>query len=334
MRAIVIDIGGTNFRIGVFTESAEIVDLHQFSTPNFINHPDKQIDELQELLLDTLFDHVSKYKKKYPEITAAGLSFPSPITDTGIVLSAATLWGAQGAGFPILEKLNEKELGVTWTVVNDITAAGQRYAQMNKFKSEDYICVITVSSGNGNKVYDMRNGKVILDRKSIGGEIGHIQYDLSQNALQCDCGGYGHIGAYSSGRAVERLVQKTAAEETETFRKSLLGKSGIKAEEITNIEIIKAIKSNDSFVIDLLDKSTLPLTYAIGFISGSIGVGKFIFIGGFALNAGQQYIDSLHRNLMKIDFYNRSEEEIKNLVELGKNDGLDCLIGVGLLTNK
>ncbi len=193
-----------------------------------------------------------------------------------------TVWGKEGANYPLLENLKRKLPKINWVVANDITAAAERYGQMEKYRSVDYLCVITVSSGIGNKVYDVQNKKVILDSMCIGGEMGHIQYDISSDAPICDCGGRGHIACYSSGRAVENLAQATSRMSMHEFANSVLGEVCKAPEQITNLKFVEAAKLKDKFTLNILDKTTFPLAYAIGYLSGAIGVERFIMIGGFA----------------------------------------------------
>lgn len=335
VKAIVIDIGGTNFRSSIFGfHKRLLLKPHRVPTPNFLNNPTLQIKSLQNLLIQQVVETVEYYLSKDKSINLVGISFPAPITSTGIVHQACTLWGDKGRNFPILRILSKKLPGMRFIVVNDITAAAERYASMRKYQDIDFFEIITVSSGIGSKVYDVREGKVILDRRSIGGEMGHIKVDFSKNAPICDCGGKGHLGAISSGRAVERLAIDHAKRYPSEFIKSYLFNKIHQPDAITNKYIVDAIKENDAFTLEILDKCTFPLACSITHVSGNIGVSKFIFIGGFALNLGKPFLQSVRRNLQKVDFYNLSKHEIPQLVDLGINDDNDCLIGVGLLVQK
>src|SRR3989344_1652694 len=334
MKTIVIDVGGTNFRIGIFDKKRGIDDVRRFKTPNFINHSTLPIDNLQKLLIDMIIKQIKAYRKTYNFINTIGLSFPAAITNDGIAHKVPTIWGKEGAGYPLYEKLKSSMPDVKWIIANDITAAANRYGRMQKYKTLDYLCVVTVSSGIGSKVYDVQSKKVILDKMSIGGELGHVQYDLSKKSPMCDCGGRGHIACFSSGRAVERTAQIMAKTAPDKFIQSLLGKLCQEPEKITNHKFVEATQLQDKFPLAILDKTTFPLAYSMGYLSGTIGVGKFIMIGGFALNSGEIYLESLKRNLRKIEFFSRKPEDVENLVDLGINDDNDCLIGIGLLAQK
>jgi C7-cyclitol 7-kinase len=292
MKTIAVDVGGTNFRIGIFDKKLGIDDVRRLKTPNFINHSVLPIDNLQKLLVEMLTDQIKAYRKKYNFINSIGLSFPAAITSEGITHKVPTIWGAEGANYPLHERLNNCIPDVKWVIANDITAAANRYGRMQKYKTVDYLCVITVSSGIGSKVYDVQSKKVILDKMSFGGELGHVQYDLSKKSPICDCGGRGHIACFSSGRAVERTARIMAKKAPDKFIQSLLGKLCQEPEKITNHKFVEAAQLHDKFTLSILDKTTFPLAYSMSYLSGSIGVGKFIMTGGFALNLGESYIDT------------------------------------------
>lgn len=333
-KIIVIDVGGTNFRSALFSDGRLVEKPKKFLTPNFITHKHLPITELQELLIQNICDVVLQYKSQYPSIKLVGLSFPGPISESGVVHQAPTVWGNLGKEFPIIEALSNKLKGIRFVVVNDITAAAERYAKRMKQKGFDFFGVITVSSGIGSKIYDTEKQKVLLDKESIGGEMGHVKVDFSANALLCDCGGKGHIGAISSGRGVERLTKISARKWPLKFRRSCLSKLVNKPTDISNKQIVSALRKNDSFVRKILDQSTQPLAIAISHLSANIGVHKFIIIGGFSLNVGKPYLNSLTSNLLKLDFFNLKKSEVRKIVQLGINDDNNCLVGVGLLVER
>lgn len=332
---IVIDVGGTNFRSSVFVEGKGLIEPpRRVRTPNFINSPDLPIEQLQAQLVDKIVATVERYKNADPKLKLVGISFPAPITSEGVVNQACTVWGDKGQNFPLLKTLSELLPNTYLVVANDITAAAERYANMEEYQNVDYFAVITISSGIGSKIYDVKQGEVILDKRSIGGEAGHVKVDFSDDAPVCDCGGKGHLAAFSSGRAIERLAINEAEKFPDEFRKSLLFSLSSNPKGINNQLLVRAIKEGDSFCLRILDKATFPLACSIAHISGNIGADKYIIIGGFALNCGEKYLESLRRNLLKTDFYSRKAEEISTLVALGVNDDNDCLIGIGLLAQK
>lgn len=224
---LVIDIGGTSFRSSVFDDTKKLIEKPiKIPTPNFINNSGLKINQLQSLLVDQITKTVKQYQNKYPKLNNVGISFPAPITSTGIVTQACTVWGDRGKNFHLKDKLQHKLPQINFIIANDITAAAERYASTTNLKKVDYFAVITVSSGIGGKIYDVKNHSVVLDKRSIGGEMGHVKIDFSPNALLCDCGGRGHLGAIASGRAIEKLASNLAKKYPKKYKRSTLYKYG------------------------------------------------------------------------------------------------------------
>lgn len=333
---IVIDIGGSSFRCSVIDSNNNLINhtIMRFQSPNFIRHPKESISSLQKRLIESILRIVLNYRKKFMDIKTVGISFPGPITQSNLIIQAPTLWGEEGRNFNLIDKLKQIEPHLIWLIANDITAAAERYGNQQKYQKYDFLGVITISSGVGNKIYDIQNKRVILDNDGFGGELGHVKINYSSNAEKCDCGEYGHIGAYSSGRAIERLVKKELLTYPGKFFQSYLSKLKDNAKLIDNYDIVKAIHNNDQLTNMILDQSTFPIAQAISYFALGIGVKKFVVIGGFAVNCGEFYRQSLLKNLIKIGIRNISNEDIDNMIDIGFEDDNDPLIGMGFLIQK
>ena len=142
------------------------------------------------------------------------------MTPQRVAYHAPTLWGSEGKNFPIVKILSEELPEILWVVENDITAATERYVAQYTKNNLDYIGVFTISSGVGNKIYDIRHGRMLLNSVGFGGEIGHATLDFSDDAPLCDCGGRGHLGALVSGRAIERSVREYSLNHAQEYTTS------------------------------------------------------------------------------------------------------------------
>jgi len=323
---LVLDIGGTNFRIGLFSpNSHSLSNVKRFPTPNFIEYPKNSVSEIQKLLVDTIVTNINTYIEEYKDnIECIGISFAGPIDKQGGVRGAPTIWGKEGDILQLGEIISErvkKETGV----INDITAAAWKY-------SDDYdkpFCVITVSSGIGNKVF--YKNEVLINDEGFGGEIGHYRCELNDDSIICDCGGIGHLGAISSGRGVLELAKRTGRQQPELYKQSLLNTlSNGNIDSLTNKEVVYAIHKNDEFAIKILKKSHYYLADAMSCIYNAIGVDNFIIIGGFAIAVGKQYIDFLTEQLKIIGCFGKKENDIEKMIRLGESNDDHCLIGAGI----
>jgi predicted NBD/HSP70 family sugar kinase len=315
--AIVIDIGGTFLRYAIYRDG-ELLDLNRTKSPNFIHYPDANLGQLQSVFIDTIEQVIHQTNENGYTCSQVGISFPGPVLD-GRVLGAPTMWGEMHDSFELLNALAIRLPNHTFTILNDITAAGWRYLN----KTDGNFCIITISSGVGNKVF--WNKEVLLGKGALGGEIGHSYYGGEFSDVPCDCGQNGHLGAISSGRGIEKIVSIIKKKYPEAFLQSMLNNTN----KVTTHEIVEALRHNDEFSILLLEESIKPLAKSINSIVCSIGIQKFILIGGFALAVGPLYIDTLVKALREIGLFGIHTDDIETMVELGENDDNHCLLGMG-----
>jgi len=315
--AIVFDIGGTSFRVGYCNEDGELSCVKKVESPNFINNNTLQIKELQNKLVAQIVETTNEYRENNPHINKIGITFPGPVTKDGRVVKAPTLWGRMDEEFPLQEILLERLKGCEVYVINDITAAGWRYIDVQ----DGTFCLITVSSGIGNKIF--WNREVLLNEKGFGGEMGHVSCDDEYSRIPCDCGDYGHIASVSSGRGIERIAEHISNKYSELYQSSYL-----KNTKFTTYEIINGIKKGDEFSQLLLRESIKPIAKSISFIYSLIGIEKYIVIGGFAAAVGNRYLDTIEELILEKIPMGLSSDGIKNMLMLGFCDDNDGLIGM------
>jgi glucokinase len=169
-------------------------------------------------------------------------------------------------------------------LLNDVTAAGYRYVEPDL---QDF-CLVTVSSGIGNKVF--LRGSPVTGPGGRGGEIGHLRVDLSDNALRCDCGMSGHLGAVASGRGALSLALCLAREAPREFASSSLARACDPDHPAFDTEALAAaFRSGDAWAARVIDRVAAHLGYVLAAIHAAVGIERFILIGGFAFGLGEQY---------------------------------------------
>jgi len=215
MKICVCDIGGTNFRMAVY-ENGAIHDIKKIKTPNFYAYNEK---EIKRLIVEALVQGFFEKKEVEPDLKTFSVCFPGPVTHDGEVLGSSVIFGTTlPERFFLKHELEQKLPGVTISVMNDLTAAAYRYMGNGNF------CLITVSSGIGNKI--SIGDRVIIDQKGRTGEIGHYSADGVDLGIECTCGtGKDHVGMIASGRGVEsvaRLFGRKGSDAYALFEKSAL----------------------------------------------------------------------------------------------------------------
>ena len=328
MKICVCDIGGTNFRMAVF-ENGLLYDIKKIKTPNFYCYNEK---EIKRLIVDALTEGFEEKKKVYTDINCFSVCFPGPVTREGEVLGSSVIFGTTlKERFFLKKELEEKLPDITVSVMNDLTAAAYRYMGNGNF------CLITVSSGIGNKV--CIDDRVIIDPEGRTGEIGHYSADGIDLGIECTCGtGKDHVGMIASGRGVELIARRLGGEK-ESEASMLFHKSALytscqgDSQRITAEMLAQSADEGDDFSRYVIDFCTKPLTSEICLLAIAMHIPKFIIIGGFALHC-EYYMEALVRNIKKKGIYNFTDAEIENMIVYGAHDDDHGLIGAGIAVDR
>ncbi|WP_371483081.1 ROK family protein [Kitasatospora sp. NBC_00315] len=321
----VADLGGTTLRIARYgTDTDAVTDIRRTPTEGMARHPGAAVPELQDRVVEQLAELAAAAVARHRS-SALALAFAGPVTADGRVTAAPTVWGGPGATLP-LRLLLEERLGLPVVVVNDLTAAVWRYVAT---EGQQPFCLITVSSGIGSKVY--RDGEVLLDPEGHGGELGHWTCDPSPQAPPCDCGGRGHLGGIASGRGMQAAARRAALLDPAGYARSLLGAAAPDPGELDNRALALAVRDGDGFATAVLRGGLAHLASAITAVFTSIGVRRYVLMGGFALAVGPRYAQLLTEELERLGCFGLSGEEIRRMVVLGEPDDDHGLIGAGRL---
>jgi glucokinase len=314
---LAVDVGGTWLRSAVIDGGKLILPLKK-EAPGF-RFNSEPLGGLQELFLREMSSLVGSYAEKGFRISKLALAFPGPMKG-GYVYGAATLWGEMSIPYPLLSELKTtlREKGVTEVfAVNDVTAMGWSYVT----DENRTFCIITVSSGIGNKVF--QNGQVLTGERAIGGEIGHWYCGDAYREFVCDCGGRGHLGGVSSGRGVEKIAEKLKERFTGISEMASL-------RQITATDIVEGLKKGDAFAQETLSISVVPLANAMSLINLATGVDRFIMVGGFALGCGDEYLRALTKSLDRQQFRGHFTENGDGIrLTLGADNDFQALTGLG-----
>ncbi|MFD8565362.1 ROK family protein [Streptomyces sp. NPDC059639] len=323
----VLDVGGTTLRIAEYApRTGTLSRVRRVPVDGMARDADAPVPVLQERVVAQLVREIEAHSAAGPAPRAVGVAFAGPITAAGLVLAAPTVWGGRGEPLPLGARLTAR-LGVPVVVVNDLTAAAWRYAATE----DEPFCLLTVSSGIGNKVF--RSGEILLDADGHGGELGHWTCDTSPDAPLCDCGGRGHLGAIASGRGVLAAARRAATADPDGFAGSLLSAltPGGRAAALTNEALAAAVRADDPFATSVLRSTLTPLAQAIASVFTSIGICRYIVMGGFALAVGERYRRLLVGELVRLGCFGLAADRVDAMVALGVADDDHGLIGAGRL---
>ncbi|WP_027342111.1 ROK family protein [Hamadaea tsunoensis] len=311
---VVMDVGGTTTRTGHYLPDGRVTGVRRVPTAGIGLDPGTPVADLQRRVVEQIAAE-AETTLIASGASAVGIAFAGPVTTAGRVLAGPTVWG--GGGVPIdLADLLRDRLGVPVTVVNDLTAAVWRYVSG---PGEPPFCLVTVSSGIGNKVY--WDGRVLLD-EGHGGELGHWTWRTDADAPPCDCGGRGHLGGIASGRGVLAAARSDARYDHVSYGPR---------DRLTNEILVAAVRAGDPLATETLRTALRPLAAALTSVFCAIGVRRFRVIGGFATAIGARYAELLTEALHEAGCFGLSPAEIDGLVTMGEPDDDHSLLGAGRL---
>ncbi len=188
-----IDIGGTNFRIGLVSENFEISEFQI-----------KPITELQKgHFIDNLIKQIEIYLKKDDiRIKAVGIGFPSIVSkDKKYVYSTPNI--------PNLDNINvvdslEKLIDIPVYINKDVNLLMLKDIKENNIPDNTVAIGLYIGTGFGNAIYI--NGNIIEGKHGVAGELGHIPVLDSEEI--CACGNTGCIEMHASGKKLRMILDE------------------------------------------------------------------------------------------------------------------------------
>lgn len=191
-----VDIGGTKIRIGIVSESGEV--LADLTMPTKVP------------LYSYLEEQLLRIKKEYPDLTGIGIGTRGMVdAETGIITFEKELEGWQGTA---VKSQLEASTGLRVEVNNDANCAALAEVQLGSAKGFRRVACLTVGTGlGGGFVFD---GQIMNGSNGGAGEVGHMI--LYPNGLLCGCGRKGCSEQYVSGTALRRLIQEENVIDPET----------------------------------------------------------------------------------------------------------------------
>jgi glucokinase len=193
--AIGVDLGGTEIRAGLVSIDGALI-AHDQTFTAAEKGPTAVIDQIEAL--------VRRVSTEVPagEILGIGVGSPGPLDPfEGIVLRAPTLRG--WIDVPLRSLLSSR-IGQRVEINNDANVAAlgeQRFGAGTGCRNLVYVAVGT---GIGGGV--IIDGKLLLGRKGLAAEIGHMS--ITDVGPTCSCGNAGCWEALASGTSIARFAEE------------------------------------------------------------------------------------------------------------------------------
>jgi glucokinase len=281
-RVIGVDLGGTKILAGVIDADGRVHET--LERPTVTTSQAALLDELADLVLALPQDGVR----------AVGFGIPSRIDQRdGVVLSAVNI---PLRDTPFRMEM-ERRLDLPISMENDASSAAYAEFVHGAGRGADNLIMLTLGTGVG--------GGVVADGKLFRAwtELGHMVILEDGEPCHGACSGRGHLEAYCSGRAVDKVAR------------TLLGP------DATARDLVEQRHP-------ALDVIGHHLGVAIGSLVNIFGPERVVIGGGFGLAAFELLLPAARLAVLTEALAPAGQQVEIELAELGAGAGL---IGAGLL---
>jgi glucokinase len=284
-RVIGVDLGGTKILAGVVDAEGAVEAT--------VEHPTPTSSEAE--LLDGLEAAVRELLS--PQVEAVGFGVPTRVDHrTGIVLGAVNIPVHE---VPFRDEM-QRRLGLPVGVDNDANVAALAEFTCGAGREFRDIVMLTLGTGVG--------GGVVIDGRLFRGwaELGHVVIVEDGEPCHGACTGRGHIEAYCSGYAADRVARR------------VLGDGATARDLVTQRH-------------PALEEIGLHLGTAIGSLVNIFNPEAVVIGGGFGVAAGELLLPSARRRIVREALAPAGEKVRLALAELGREAGL---IGAALVARE
>ncbi|MCL5006368.1 MAG: ROK family protein [Acidobacteria bacterium] len=275
-----IDVGGSNFRIGLFDQEGHRLDLSEGKTDSSGGR-DWMLSEIRQRSLSLI-------EKAELQVKACGISFGGPVDYDQQQVSSMHVSGWQG--FKLARWVKE-HLNLDCLVDNDANAGALGEFRYGAGRGTHSIVYITISTGIGGGV--VCEGKLLHGRDSLAGELGHIP--MSVAGAVCSCGGQGCLETFCSGTAIALRGRGLAKRKPAVLARTIELSSG-DPDKITAETLFQAATEGEKGAVFIVREAAQWLARGLLMVIRILNPDRIILGGGVAL-AGKRLLDPLHEYL-------------------------------------
>jgi glucokinase len=300
-----IDLGGTNMRVGIVSETGEV--LHKVQEPTHAQSASGE--DILERLGALVGRALAEAPARAGRAAGVGLGIPGPLDPSvGGVKNSPNL--GQLDGLPIVEMLSEAT-GLPVLLENDANAAAFGEFWQGAGQGASNLVMATLGTGIGGGL--IIDGQLLRGPDHTAAELGHVI--VIDGGRPCACGSHGCIEAYASADSTVRRFR----EELEAGAESAL--AGAPAGELTCERIFAAARDGDALALAVVRETGRLLGVLAATMANLLNPERMIFAGGM-IGAGDFLFDAIRRELRRRAFPVPGERLQILPAELGADAGL------------
>lgn len=306
-KVIGIDLGGTTAKIGILSQSGDILSKWELST---------DISEEGTKIVPNIIQSIKAYldseKLSSEDFLGIGMGTPGTVNrKNGTVIGAFNLnWKTLQ---PIREQF-ESSTGIPFFLDNDANVAALGEQWKGAGNNETNVSFITLGTGVGGGL--VTDGTLIHGAVDAAGEVGHIT--VEPGGYECTCGKKGCLEQYASATGIVRLARDLAKEYSEESDLKTLVLSN---DPLDSKAIFDAAKAGDTYANFVVDRFAYYLGLALGNIANILNPSTIV-LGGGVSKAGEFLVEKVSKVVEEFTFPTiRSVTKIK-IAELENDAGM------------
>lgn len=296
-----IDIGGTSVKLGIFTESGNLMDNWEIPTRKE-NDGMYILDDVSKSIQSKLVE----YNIEPGSVLGIGIGVPGPVTEDGTVLQCVNLgWGI----FNVSEKM-ENLTGFKTKVGNDANVAALGEMWQGGGKGNKNMIMVTLGTGVGGGV--ILDGEIVTGSNGAAGEIGHIL--VSHDEVDtCGCGKHGCLEQFASATGIVKEAKRLLSSSKEPSKLRDMQYLSAKC-------IFDLAKEGDDLAIRCVEQLGKYLGVALSHVAAVVDPQAFV-IGGGVSKAGTILTDVIKKYYDQYVMLALKGKEFK-LATLGNDAGI------------
>ncbi|MBN1485712.1 MAG: ROK family protein [Chloroflexia bacterium] len=313
---VAVDLGGTQIRGALSDLQGHFLKRMACAT---------EAEQGREAVLDRLVDLIQQVRA--PAGTrpclGVGIGSPGPVDPkSGTILSPPNLPGWHHVP---LRGILEERLGMPVRMANDGNVAVLGEWAFGAGQNCQNLLYVTISTGVGGGI--ISDGRLILGRQGLAGEVGHMT--LKPDGPRCNCGNYGCWEALSSGTAIAR---EGAAAVREGRSEILAELCQGQPEQLAAKHVGQAAEQGEQVAAAIIRQAAVYAGIGVANLLHLFSP-ELVLIGGGVSNMGEMFLGPLRQTAQERLMPAYQDVPIRRAA-LGADVGLQGAVALFLLTEE
>jgi glucokinase len=285
-RAIGIDIGGTNTKLGLVHEDGTTLFFEKFPTVS-----ESGFEDFCERVLSHTTKLLKEHNLSLKDLSGIGVGAPNGNSITGNIENPPNLKWGNVDFVNQFKKLFQLE---NVALENDANVAALGEGKWGVAKESHNFIVVTLGTGVGTGI--VLNNQLVRGSHGLSGEGGHIVV-MQTNGRPCNCGGKGHLENYASVRGIKTTTYTTLEK------------------ELSFAEISDRFHRGDEVIRDIIKKSSKHLAFGLSQMGSLLAPDMFVLAGGVATLGEdlRSWTDDFYKEMVYPPFKDKTTIELSSI---------------------